>query len=101
MSSIVPTISGPKRPQDKVLLTDAPTSFKKVLEESTNKKENLLLENKTRKLKRVKKDNFKELFKVISPDKKNILTRVKITDKSLKINEDINNMINDIDKMID
>jgi len=70
-------------------------------EESTNKKENLLLENKTRNLKSVKKDNFKELFKVISPDKKNILTRIKITDKSLKINEDINNMINDIDKMID
>ena len=39
MSSIVPTISGPKRPQDKVLLTDAPTSFKKVLEEATNTKE--------------------------------------------------------------
>ncbi len=29
MSSVVPTISGPKRPQDKVLLTDAPSSFKK------------------------------------------------------------------------
>ncbi len=39
MSTIVPTISGPKRPQDKVLLTDAPNSFKKVLEEATNKKE--------------------------------------------------------------
>ncbi len=39
MSTVVPTISGPKRPQDKVLLTDAPTSFKKVLEEATNKKE--------------------------------------------------------------
>jgi aconitase A len=38
MSTVVPTISGPKRPQDKVLLTDAPTSFKKVLEEATNKK---------------------------------------------------------------
>ena len=37
MSTVVPTISGPKRPQDKVLLTDAPTSFKKVLSESTNK----------------------------------------------------------------
>merc|ERR1711991_641755 len=34
-----PTISGPKRPQDKVLLTDASTSFKKVLEEATNKKD--------------------------------------------------------------
>ncbi len=39
MSSVVPTISGPKRPQDKVLLTDAPSSFKKVLQESTNKNE--------------------------------------------------------------
>ena len=36
MSTIVPTISGPKRPQDEVLLTDAPTSFKKVLSEATN-----------------------------------------------------------------
>ena len=39
MSTVVPTISGPKRPQDKVLLTDAPTSFKKVLEEATSKKD--------------------------------------------------------------
>ncbi|MDC1146662.1 aconitate hydratase AcnA, partial [Candidatus Pelagibacter sp.] len=38
MSSIVPTISGPKRPQDKVLLTDASTGFKKVFEEATNRK---------------------------------------------------------------
>lgn len=38
MSTVVPTISGPKRPQDKVLLTDASTSFKKVLEDATNKK---------------------------------------------------------------
>ncbi|WP_440932341.1 aconitate hydratase AcnA [Candidatus Pelagibacter sp.] len=39
MSTIVPTISGPKRPQDKVLLTDASTSFNKVYEEATNSKE--------------------------------------------------------------
>ena len=39
MSTVVPTISGPKRPQDKVLLTDAPNSFKKVLQEDTNKNE--------------------------------------------------------------
>ncbi|MBD1156834.1 aconitate hydratase AcnA [Pelagibacterales bacterium SAG-MED20] len=38
MSTIVPTISGPKRPQDKVLLTDASTGFKKVFEEATNRK---------------------------------------------------------------
>ena len=37
MSTVVPTISGPKRPQDKVLLTDAPVSFQKVLQEATNK----------------------------------------------------------------
>ena len=36
MSTIVPTISGPKRPQDKVLLTDASNNFKKVFEEATN-----------------------------------------------------------------
>ena len=36
MSTIVPTISGPKRPQDKVLLTEASSSFKKVFEEATN-----------------------------------------------------------------
>jgi aconitate hydratase len=39
MSTIVPTISGPKRPQDKVLLTDASTEFKKVLEDATKRKE--------------------------------------------------------------
>ncbi|MDC3074533.1 aconitate hydratase AcnA, partial [Candidatus Pelagibacter sp.] len=37
MSTIVPTISGPKRPQDKVLLTDAKKSFLKVFKEATNK----------------------------------------------------------------
>jgi aconitate hydratase len=39
MSTIVPTISGPKRPQDKVLLTEASTSFKKIYEEATNSNE--------------------------------------------------------------
>ena len=38
MSTVVPTISGPKRPQDKVLLTEASTSFKKVFEEATSRK---------------------------------------------------------------
>jgi len=41
MSTIVPTISGPKRPQDKVLLTDAASEFKKVLEKVTEKKKKL------------------------------------------------------------
>ncbi|MDC3355310.1 aconitate hydratase AcnA [Candidatus Pelagibacter sp.] len=39
MSTIVPTISGPKRPHDKVLLTDASTGFKKVFEDATERKE--------------------------------------------------------------
>ena len=42
MSTIVPTISGPKRPQDKVLLTDAASEFKKVLKEATEKKQKKL-----------------------------------------------------------
>jgi aconitate hydratase len=39
MSTIVPTISGPKRPQDKVLLTNASKDFKKVLDGATERKE--------------------------------------------------------------
>ena len=39
MSTIVPTISGPKRPQDKVLLIDASENFKKSFSEITNKKD--------------------------------------------------------------
>ncbi len=37
MSKVVPTISGPKRPQDKVLLNEAASSFKKVFKEATGK----------------------------------------------------------------
>ena len=39
MSTIVPTISGPKRPQDKVLLSDASENFSKVFFETTKRKE--------------------------------------------------------------
>ena len=39
MSTIVPTISGPKRPQDKVLLTGASENFKKSFAEATNRKD--------------------------------------------------------------
>ena len=37
MSSLVPTISGPKRPQDKVLLNEASSEFKKVFENTTSR----------------------------------------------------------------
>jgi aconitate hydratase len=39
MSSIVPTISGPKRPQDKVLLSEASQSFKDSFNKITNKQD--------------------------------------------------------------
>ena len=39
MSTIVPTISGPKRPQDKVLLNNASKSFYKSFKEITKKKD--------------------------------------------------------------
>ena len=38
LSTIVPTISGPKRPQDKVLLTEASSNFKKVFKSITKRK---------------------------------------------------------------
>ena len=38
LSTVVPTISGPKRPQDKVLLTEASSNFKKVFESITKRK---------------------------------------------------------------
>ena len=37
MSTVVPTISGPKRPQDKVLLSEASENFKKVFKDVTKK----------------------------------------------------------------
>ena len=39
MSSVVPTISGPKRPQDKVLLNEASANFTKVFNDNTGRKE--------------------------------------------------------------
>tara|TARA_A100001011_G_scaffold159550_1_gene167935 strand:- start:7317 stop:9986 length:2670 start_codon:yes stop_codon:yes gene_type:complete len=42
MSSVVPTISGPKRPQDKVLLNEASSRFKKVFKNTTSRKTNLI-----------------------------------------------------------
>ena len=47
MSKVVPTISGPKRPQDKVLLNEASESFKTVFKDATgrNEKINTKVEN--------------------------------------------------------
>ena len=38
MSKVVPTISGPRRPQDKVLLTEASSNFKEVYKKITERK---------------------------------------------------------------
>ena len=38
MSEVVPTISGPKRPQDKIFLTNASSNFKQVFENETKRK---------------------------------------------------------------
>ncbi len=51
MSTVVPTISGPKRPQDKVLLTDASKNFIKVFEDVCKKTEPTIA--------KVKNENFK------------------------------------------
>ncbi len=53
MSTVVPTISGPKRPQDKVLLTDASKNFKKVFEDVCKKIEPTIakVENENYKIK--------------------------------------------------
>ena len=40
MSTVVPTISGPKRPQDKVLLNKASSEFKKIFKAITGKNKN-------------------------------------------------------------
>ena len=39
MSTVLPTISGPKRPQDKVLLNEASECFKKVFKDATGRNE--------------------------------------------------------------
>tara|TARA_Y100000590_G_scaffold311525_1_gene351994 strand:+ start:43 stop:2712 length:2670 start_codon:yes stop_codon:yes gene_type:complete len=50
MSTVVPTISGPKRPQDKVLLSDASSKFKNVFKSTTGRKE--------KKISKVKETDF-------------------------------------------
>jgi len=41
LSTVVPSISGPKRPQDKVLLTEASTAFAKVQKENTKREKSV------------------------------------------------------------
>jgi aconitate hydratase len=41
LGTVVPSISGPKRPQDKVLLTEASTAFAKVFKENTKREKSI------------------------------------------------------------
>ena len=66
-------------------------------EESIKKDENLLLERMNG---HKKESDFDKLLESMKP-KDNKIERVKITDKNIKINKRINDMINDIDKIID
>ena len=65
---------------------------------------NILTENKKAYNKKV--NNYKNVFfeKLLNSVKKDddvvLNERVKVTDKNVKINENIGNMIDDIDKMI-
>ena len=58
MSTIVPTISGPKRPQDKVLLTDASAGFKKVFEQTTERKKKKIFLKLKEQITRLKMDQY-------------------------------------------
>ncbi len=51
MSKVVPTISGPKRPQDKVLLNEASENFKNVFEKETKRNKPIVSEVKDEKFK--------------------------------------------------
>ena len=62
MSTVVPTISGPKRPQDKVLLSDSSLNFKKVFKDyrtGTLKKEYRISSKKCKDCKKKRKIQYR------------------------------------------
>ena len=76
--------------------------------ESIKKIDKLLTERKGDLAKKLEQRNQKYksrfvdiLIDSVKPDKKQVLENVKIYDKNVKVNKDIDNMINDIDKMLD
>lgn len=78
------------------------------LAEKYNKIENLLTENKKvlneKLIKRTKKHQAKwmdMLVESIKPDTVKLAPKTKIYDKNMKVNKDIDTMINNIDKMLD
>ena len=78
------------------------------LAESLNKAQTLLIERKEKLAKQLKERTEKYqkrfvdvLVESVKKDGENENVSVKIYDKNVKINEDVNNMINDINKMLD
>ena len=76
--------------------------------ESIKKIDKLLTERKGELSKKLEQRNKKYqgrfvdvLIESVKPDKKQIIENVKIYDKNVKVNKDIDSMINDIDKMLD
>jgi hypothetical protein len=73
--------------------------------ESIRKAENLITEQKQKYKKKVNKyqnNYFGKLVDSIKPEDKEVINeRVKVTDKNMKINETINDMISGIDKILD
>lgn len=76
--------------------------------ESIKKIDKLLTERKVDLAKKLEARNQKYksrfvdiLIDSVKPDKKQVLENVKIYDKNVKVNKDIDSMINDIDKMLE
>lgn len=90
---------------DDVEFGDATVDEPEATEESIKRAEKLITEGKSkvnRKINKYQNNYFDKLITSIKPKEREIMNeRVKIVDKNIKINENINDMINNIDKMID
>lgn len=87
--------------------TDEAPAEENPLQEGIKKVENLLKEEKiilnkqlNERLHKYQNVFVNRLIESIKPDKKNLVKKTKIYDKSLRINDDINNMIENIDDML-
>ena len=81
---------------------------KSVLAETLNKTQNILTERKKQLAKQLESRTEKYqrrfvdvLVESVKNENKDAKPSVKVYDKNIKINEDVNNMINDINKMLD
>jgi hypothetical protein len=86
----------------------AETAEPEAVTESIKRLDKLLTEKKVDLTKKLEarnkkyKDRFVDvLIESVKPDKKQMVDKVKIYDKNVKVNKDIDDMINDIDKMLE